>query len=75
MADKCTKQNSYETPAAARRAILRIPEKASGQIPFRFYWCKQHKAFHLSSKAQHKRKGQELCLKLSLSLMNSWMAS
>ena len=31
-----------------------IPVKSNGQVPVRKYWCKNHKAWHITSKPQMK---------------------
>lgn len=56
MPGKCDKEHTYSTRVKAYYAMLKVPVKATGQVPFRVYYCKQHKGFHYTSKAIYKRK-------------------
>jgi hypothetical protein len=51
---RCDKEYTFKTKGKAYYAMLKIPVRASGQVPFRIYWCQQHKGFHITSKAIHK---------------------
>jgi hypothetical protein len=50
----CEKEHTFNTRAQAYYAMLKVPIKDSGQMPFRVYYCKEHKGFHYTSKAVFK---------------------
>lgn len=56
---KCTKENTFKARTDAYYAMLKVPIKDTGQMPFRIYWCPEHKGYHYTSKVVYKRREQE----------------
>jgi hypothetical protein len=55
----CEKTRTFNTRPQAYYAMLKVPIKDSGQMPFRVYYCAEHKGYHYTSKAFFKNKERE----------------
>lgn len=46
----------FDTEDDARKAMVQVPEKPSGQIPIRVYRCPNCRKWHYTSKTQMRRR-------------------
>lgn len=53
---ECDKDRRFKTEAEARTAMMDVPPKLTGQVPFRVYYCRTCHAFHYTSKPEMKRR-------------------